>query len=271
MLIAKVILTIAAAYVLVVAIIAMTQTSVIFPVGMADAQTPVLPPDAIRLEVKTPGGERLVGTHFPPQAGTGGESVMVLGFGGNASNADGLAVYLRDLFPHAYVVTFHYRGYGPSTGEPSAAALLADALKVHDHVLRTVKPQRIVAVGMSIGAGVAAYVAKHRSLSGLILITPFDSLAALAREHYPWGPVGMLLRHRVPTIVFLRGRPTPTAVISEERDRIVPVRRAEALKPAIQNLILSRPIPGVGHNDVYDHPEFQAAMRQALARIKTGK
>ena len=271
MLVAKVILTIAAVYGVIVAVIAITQTNAIFPTGMAEAQAPVLPADAVRLEVKTQGGESLVGTHFQPQGGGQADGLMVLGFGGNAANADGLALYLRDLFPEAHVVTFHYRGYRPSTGEPSAAALLEDSLTIHDFAVRTVKPRRVVAVGMSIGSGVAAYLAKHRALSGLILISPFDSLSAVAREHYPWAPVGLLLRHRVPTIEFLRGRPTPTAIIYSERDRIIPPRRTEALKPAIRNLIFDRLITCVGHNDVYGDPEFRAAITEALERIKAGK
>ena len=281
MLIAKVIITIAAAYGVVVALIAIMQTSIIFPTGMAGAQAPVLPADAIRLKLKTTGGERLVGTHLRPQAhlrpqeggqGRGqADRLLVLGFGGNAANADGLALYLRTLFPEAHVVTFSYRGYSPSTGAPSAAALLVDSLKVHDFAVRSIKPRRVVAVGMSIGSGVAAYLAKHRDLAGLILVTPFDSLTAVARGHYPWAPVGLLLRHKVPTIEFVRGRPTPTAVIASERDNIIPARHAEALKPAIPNLVFDRTIAGVGHNDLYNDPDFLAAMTEALARFKGDK
>jgi hypothetical protein len=29
-------------------------------------------------------------------------------------------------------------------------------------------------------------------------VTPIDSLEALARPHFPWAPVGLLLRHRMP-------------------------------------------------------------------------
>jgi hypothetical protein len=52
---------------------------------------------------------------------------VILGFGGNAWNADDLALYLHGLLPDTEVVAFHYRGYRPSTGRSSAAALLADA------------------------------------------------------------------------------------------------------------------------------------------------
>ncbi len=267
MLIAKIVLTVAAAYVIVVAIIAVTQTSAIFPAGIADAQAPVLPGDALRLEVVTADGERLVGTHFRPRAGAGDADALVLGFGGNAANADSTAMMLRDLYPGAHVVTFHYRGYRPSSGDASAAALLEDSLAVHDAALSAVKPKRVIALGISIGAGLAAYLAKHRALSGLILVTPFDSLAALARTHYPWAPVGLLLRHRMPTVRYLEEQSTPTALIAAARDRIVPAARTAALRPVIRNLVFDRTIPDVGHNGIYGHPEFSAAMAQAWSRI----
>jgi uncharacterized protein len=66
--------------------------------------------------------------------------------------------------------------------------LLQDALAIHDHLVATRAPDRIVAVGLSLGAGPAAHLAHERPIAGLILVTPFDSLKALAREHYPWRP-----------------------------------------------------------------------------------
>ena len=108
-----------------------------------------------------------------------------------------MAIYLQSVFPDHDVAAFHYRGYAPSTGEPSASAILEDAIAIHDHVVASLAPDRIVAVGLSLGAGPAAHLAARRPIKGLILVTPFDSLRALAREHYPWAPVGLLLRHRM--------------------------------------------------------------------------
>jgi hypothetical protein len=103
--------------------------------------------------------------------------------------------------------------------------------------------------------------------TGLILVTPFDSLEALARDLYWWAPVGLLLRHRMPTIDFMRGSPVPTALVVAERDSIVPARRSMALRPAIANLVFEGAIDA-GHDDLYGHPAFAAAMREALARVE---
>ena len=139
-------------------------------------------------------------------------------------------------------------------------------MTIFDHVQQVLAPERVVAVGFSIGSGVAAFLSQERSLAGLILVTPFDSLEALARELYWWAPVGLLLRHRMPVIDFVRDRPTPTALIVAGRDTIVPARRSAPLRDVIPNLVLDRTIEA-GHNDLYDRKAFVETVREALAKI----
>ncbi|SCZ07750.1 alpha/beta hydrolase [Microvirga guangxiensis] len=243
---------------------ALSQTKMLFPAQIAAANRPLLPGSAERLELTTPDGGRLAGVRLGAPSET---KPLLLGFGGNAWNAEAVALYLHGLFPDHEVIAFHYRGYPPSSGEPSARTLLDDSIVIFDH-LQQARPRKIVAVGLSIGSGVAAYLAHHRPLTGLILVTPFDSLKALAREHFAWAPTGLLLRHHMPTIDLVRDRQTPTALIAAERDTIIPARRSEPLRGAIPNLILDRTIAGVGHNDLYDQPAFAQAMREAVARFE---
>ena len=264
----KLVLGLAVAYIAIVALMYALQTQMLFPTQMATSSGLRLPASAARLEVETPDGEHLRGVHLPAARDRAGERLVLLGFGGNAWNADGLAAYLHGLFPDADVIAFHYRGYRPSTGSPSAAALLADAPVVYDHVMKTLGTDRVVAVGLSIGAGLAAHLAAQRPLAGLILVSPFDSLEALAREHYPWAPVGWLLRHHMSPLEDLRGLATPTALIAAGRDTIVPPQRTEAIRRAIPTLVLDRTIAHADHNDLYHYPEFRAAMLEALARIE---
>jgi pimeloyl-ACP methyl ester carboxylesterase len=264
----KLVLVLAAAYIAMVAMMYVAQTQMLFPTRLAAASAPLLPPTAKQLEVETPDGELLRGVRVPPVRDRAGEPLVILGFGGNAWNAGSVAAYLHRLFPHAEVVAFHYRGYRPSTGRPSAAALLADAPIVYEHILETVGRGRVVGVGLSIGAGVAAYLASRRPLDGLILVSPFDSLEALAREHFPWVPVRWLLRHQISTVDFVRGQATPTALIAAGRDTIVPPARTDAVRRAIPALVFDRTIAHADHNDLYERPDFHAAMVEALARME---
>lgn len=263
----KLVLGLAALYAAIIAVMYFAQTWLIFPTALAGLAQVQLPASAQRLEVRTADGEALAGVRIPGKGERAERVPTLLGFGGNAWNAEGTALYLHGLFPDRTVVTFHYRGYAASSGRPSAEALLSDSLLIFDHLQQAHARERVIAVGLSIGSGVAAYLARHRPAAGLILVTPFDSLEALARSTYWWAPVGLLLRHRMPTIDFVRESSVPTALIVAERDAIVPARRSTPLRAAIPNLVFERAIDA-GHNDLYDRPAFAEAMRQALATIE---
>jgi pimeloyl-ACP methyl ester carboxylesterase len=225
-----------------------------------------LPESTQRLKVRTPDGASLIGVRIP-RMGAKAEGTSLLGFGGNAWDAETMVLMLHRLFPDRSVIGFHYRGYPPSSGRPSAEGLLSDSLVVFDHLKRAQASEPIIAVGFSIGSGVAAYVARHRPAKGLVLVTPFDSLEALARELYWWAPVRPLIRHHMSTIEFVRDSLVPTALVIAEHDGVVPARRSEPLRAAVRNLVFERVIDA-GHNDIYDRPTFAAAMQEALARIE---
>ena len=150
-----------------------------------------------------------------------GKRTLILGFGGNAWNAEDAASYLHNVYPSADIVAFYYRGYRPSTGSPSAEALLEDAPLVYDFAVSRIHPDRTVAVGFSIGSGVAASLAAERPVDGLILVTPFDSLKAVASNLYPFLPVATLFRHDMDAAAALKTSKVPTAIIAAERDEII--------------------------------------------------
>lgn len=246
---------------------ALLQDRLLFP-RWAIGSGPALPAGAERLALMVEPDAELSGVHLPAEESPPEGAPLVLGFGGNAWRADDLAIHLRSIYPDRDIVAFHYRGYAPSTGSPSARAILADALAIHDHVRTRLAPDRIVAVGVSLGAGPAVHLARHRPIAGLILVTPFDSLAAMARQHYPWLPIRLLLRHRMDVAGDLSALETPVAVIVAAQDTVVPPARTEAVRSAAGRLVLDRVIAGAGHNDIYDRPEYGNAMQQALALIE---
>jgi pimeloyl-ACP methyl ester carboxylesterase len=257
-------LSLGALYAAIIAGMYYAQTWFIFPAFLARATRVHLPKSTQRLEVRTADGASLIGVRIPGMGAKPDGAPSLLGFGGNTWNAEHMVLMLHRLFPDRSVVGFHYRGYRPSSGSPSPQALLSDSLMVFDHLRQT---QAIIAVGFSIGSGVAAYVARHRPVEGLILVTPFDSLEALARDLYWWAPAGPFFRHRMSTIEFVRDLLVPTALLIAEHDAVVPARRSEPLRAAIPNLVFERVIDA-GHNNIYDRPAFAAAMQEALARIE---
>jgi len=256
-------------YLLICGILFFAQNAMIFPTGQVGPSGP-LPVTAERLTLAAASGERLVGLHIPHDR-AGAVRTLILGFGGNASNADGTAAMLHQLYPDADVVAFHYRGYPPSEGRPGAAALQEDALVIHDAMRARLRPVRLVAAGFSVGSGAAAFLAGHRPLDGLILVTPFDSLTSVSAGHYPWAPVRLLFRNPLDPAMDLRGVRTPVAILAGGRDTLVVPARTQALRSAIPNLVFDRTIPAAGHNDIYVDPAFAPAMRQAFEEVLTAR
>ena len=241
------------------------QSHLIFPIHAVAPAGP-LPAKAERLAVSTPDGDTLQGIYVPADQPVESRT-LVLGFGGNAWNGQDVAEYLHELYPEHDVAAFHYRGYAPSTGTPSAKALIADAPLVYDAAIERATPARVVAVGFSIGSGIAAQLSAKRKLAGLILVTPFDSLKAVAQSMYPWIPIGPFFAHEIDAAAALKGSHVPVAIVAAEFDQIVPPERTSALRKHIANLIYDRAITGAGHNDIYARSEFQEDMRAALDAI----
>lgn len=245
-----------------------TPTDMLFPTHAVPSPGP-MPATARQVSIEAPDGVRLHGVHIPPaRASTPG--VLILGFGGNAWNGADVASYLHRLYPQAHVVTFHYRGYRPSTGKPSAEALIADAPLVRAYANALVKPDATVAVGLSIGSGVAASLARDGLVDGAILVTPFDSLKAAAADLFPWLPVGLFFNQEIDSAAFLSQTDAPVALIAGERDTLIRPARTEGLRRKVRNLVFDRTIGGAGHNDIYERPEFVAAMKEALEAVTTG-
>jgi uncharacterized protein len=255
---------IAIGYAAIVGVLYFAQTSLIFP-GAGFPVSPVegpVPPE--RIEIQTADGERLHGMIL-----RNGEerSDLLLGFGGNAQNAETMAQDLAADFPELDVAVFHYRGYGLSTGRPSEEALLADAVLVHDEVWERLQPEHTFALGISLGSAVAAHLSRERPLSGVLLVSPFDSIEAVAREAYFWVPVSLLLQHRFPTTDYVADNWTPMAVIAAADDTIIRPRRTAALVQHIPNLVFERVIPGADHNTMYALPAYDEALRAAFEAL----
>jgi pimeloyl-ACP methyl ester carboxylesterase len=184
----------------------------------------------------------------------------LLYFGGNAEDVSRTLPSLAQAFPGHALYLMHYRGYGGSDGRPSEAALVADALALHDRVAAAGHPS-ILLIGRSLGSGVAMQLASRRAVDRLVLVTPFDSLVEVGAGHFPWLPVRWLLRDRYESAAAAKDVSAPALLIAAGRDDIIPPRHAEALHrafpPGRARLEL---LEGVGHNDVERHPRYWALL-----------
>ena len=150
------------------------------------------------------------------------------------------------------------------TTEASEAALFSDALAIFDQLLRN--HASITALGRSLGSGIAVYLASQRQLEKLILLTPYDSIAAVAKRHYPIFPISWLIRDRYDSIRWGSEIQLPVLVVSAELDAIVPSSHAENLaKNLIHAKVSYHKIIGAAHNDIGEFEQYRGILRDFIA------
>ena len=231
-----------------------TQRSQIY---FPTAETPYANPSAqtVRLESQ---GERL-NVWVVPRGG----SLALIYFGGNAEDVAGNLDAFFEAFPEHTLYLANYRGYGGSSGRPSEPGLFADALVLYDHVRAA--HSDISVMGRSLGSSVAVYLASQRPVARLVLVTAFDSLVNVAREHFWWLPVRLLLRDRYDSTSRAREVTAPVLVVVAGEDEIISRVRSEALAAAFApGQVQVRVVPSVTHNTLDLAPEYLGAVRAFL-------
>ena len=173
-------------------------------------------------------------------------------FHGNGGTALDRGFYLEPLMEVGFrVVLAEYPKYGGRPGQVGEKPFVADGLET----VRLAHEQfgePLYLLGESLGCGVAAAVASKASvpIAGIILITPWDTLAAVAKSLFPFLPVTMLLTDKYDSVENLKSFKRNISLIGAERDEILPIIHAH-------NLYNSLPesnkrmwvIKGAGHND----------------------
>ena len=170
---------------------------------------------------------------------------LVIYFGGNAEEVSWMLEDAPRRAPGVGWLLVDYRGYGSSDGSPSEKALVADALQWHDHFKAA---GRVYVFGRSLGSGVAVQLAAERPVAGVILVAPFDSLVEVGRRHYPFLPVGWLLRHRFDSAALAPKMKAPLLCIVAAYDEVVPAEHAKRLYDAWGGAKRWVGLDGAGHN-----------------------
>ncbi|MEE8614812.1 MAG: alpha/beta fold hydrolase [Roseateles sp.] len=164
------------------------------------------------------------------------------------------------------LVMMDYRGYGKSTGRiESEAQLHADVEAVWRSVAPRYQGLHLVLYGRSLGTGLAAALATQLQPDLTVLVSPYLSLAALAREHYPWVPP-QIVRYPLRSDLAVARIRSPLLIVHGDRDTLIPMTHAErlqALAPAAQ---LVR-IAGAGHGDVHEFPAYKQLLADALGAL----
>lgn len=209
-------------------------------------------------------GTRLSGWLMTPQMP--GSRPAVIYFGGRSEEVSWVVRDAGRLFPGMAVLAVNYRGYGDSQGDPAEAHVIDDACMLFDWMAahHHVDPRRIAVVGRSLGSGVAVQVAKERPASAVVLITPYDSILALAKRKFRVMPIQYMLRHRFESIKYAPTLNVPTYVLRAASDDVVPHSHTDQLVGKLANLIADETVPDSDHLNIPYLDETQTRIARFL-------
>jgi uncharacterized protein len=179
------------------------------------------------------------------------DAPLLIYFGGNAEEVSWL---LAETLPGWSLLLMNYRGYGGSAGRPSEQALFSDALELYDHF--GADAPAVALMGRSLGTGVAVYVAHQRPVKALVLVTPYDSIRAVAQRIYPFVPVSWLLKHPFDSLARAADIRAPMLAMIAAQDEIIPPRHADTLIAAWGGSVQVQRYPHADHNSIASEPDY---------------
>ena len=174
---------------------------------------------------------------------------VLIQFHGNAENmtTHGFSVAWLANFNYA-VVTFDYRGYGKSTGEPTRSGLVDDGKAVLDFVGRHPVLGKLdsFVIGQSLGGAVVVPVIAEKqnyNTRALILESTFSSYREIVQNKLgsfwlTWPlqyPLSYLVTDDLSPIDYIQKVKLPVLVIHGTSDRIVPFENIEPLLSKVQS------------------------------------
>jgi len=185
----------------------------------------------------------------------------VLFFHGNGGAVSHRAQRIRDLMSDGYgIFVLGYPGYGGNDGAPSEPSFMEGALLSYEYLQNSgVSSGDIVLYGESIGSGVAVQLAASVQARSLILESPMSSAIEVAREHYPWLLVSLLIKDTFQSIDYIDRIDMPLLVMHGDRDQVIPIRIGQHLFEKARDPKTFITLKGAGHNNLQLYPVREIA------------
>jgi len=218
-------------------------------------------------------GVRLHGWFFPcdPTSLRAGLVLLLLhGNGGNISHR--LSFYQAWLSLGVNVFAFDYRGYGQSGGRAGEEGTYRDAQAAVGWLRRRgFAPGRILALGKSLGGGVASELALREPLGALALQSTFTSIPDIGAELFPWLPVRRLHSIHYHTLEKLPRLTLPVLVMHSPDDALIGYHHAQRNFAAARAPKMFWEIRG-GHTDVLEvgRAQYLEGLEKFLAAHMNG-
>jgi len=235
-----------------------------FPYAQVVAPALVGLPRAEVLALAAEDGETLLAWYVAPAPGR----PLILYFHGNANGlADRGARFGALTSTGDGLLAVEYRGYPGSTGSPTEQGLLRDGEATYARALALgVPPGRIVAMGESLGTGVAIDLAARRKVGAVVLDSPYSSTADVAAARFWMFPVRLLMRDPFRSDRKIGAVAAPLLAVHGTADGTIPIRFGDRLFALANEPKTFIRVEGAGHLALGTViPEVLAWIDRALA------
>ena len=231
-----------------------------FPYVSEKAPGSVGLPDAKIFYLRTEDGETLLAWFLAPAPG----KPLILYFHGNANGLAKLGPRFQTLMAGGNgLLAVAYRGYGGSTGSPSEEGLLQDGEAAYAKAIALgFSASQIVAMGKSLGSGVAVALAARHEVGALVLDSPYSATVDVGASRFPMFPVRRLMRDQFRSDQRIGKVSTPVLIVHGTADWTIPIRFAEKLFALANEPKQFIRIEGGGH------PALDLAFPQVLEWIE---
>lgn len=167
---------------------------------------------------------------------------------GNGGQAGHRASALPHFSPEDSIYILEYPGYGFRDGTPSMKSINEAAIDAYNFLCEKFPNHPICLVGESLGSGPACFLAGGANPPAkLVLIVPYDELARVAAERYPFLPVRLILRDNWDNIAALANYRGLLEIYAEKFDTSIPIGHAKILAAPQPQTVFHELIGG--HND----------------------
>ena len=165
-------------------------------------------------------------------------------------NAEDIGDFFYDMSKYNLrgysIMTYDYRGYGTSEGDPSESNTYEDIQAAYDHLIANgVTADKIIVCGRSVGGGPSTWLASREPVKALILESAFTS-AFRVITHYRVLPFD-----KYNNVGLIDEINCPLLVIHGDKDLVIPVWHGKALYEEAELPKTIHIVEGAGHNNLH--------------------
>ena len=208
------------------------------------------------------GDAQLNALHFKVPSPKG----VILYYHGNASSLLSWSEAACDFTKHGFdVFMIDYKGYGKSSGTiNSEYSLLEDADAAYNYLIeKGYEVKDILPYGISLGSGLATYIASKHEVKTLFLEAPYYNFRQLASDKISFLP-SFLIAYRLPINEWIKDVKAKVFIFHGTDDEVIPYNNSKLLHQENPDKSKLTTIFRFGHNDLPKSSSYHKELYNVL-------